>query len=111
MKTWSQDIGFTTDQLLTSTGEETQAFKDVGGIQSVGRPIFSSTQSITDNYAIAPPTVLPNFYDKTTWRDRIMERAVKILNDPNWKDHSLKRNKDTIDEIYDETAKYATCNH
>jgi len=41
------------------------------------------------NIKIPSPSVLSNLFDKTTWRNRLLEKAIWISNYDSWKDYSF----------------------
>ena len=44
------------------------------------------------NVRIPSPAVMPDFFNKLTWRNRVLEKAIYIANDDNWTKRSFLRN-------------------
>lgn len=110
-KTFHQDIGLTKEIM------NDPRFKALGGKFVMGQVNYSQnvSQQMEGTPFIAPSPDAPNFFDKRTWRDRIMERAIKIMGDSDWKKMSLKHGMDqnpelSWEDLKEMNRKYATVN-
>ena len=100
LESFHQDIGFTIENLVTDPSGAA-SFAALGGTNLFGQVVFHNAPTTaagqggidaSGNVKIPSPSVMPNFFDKTTWRSRILEKAIFITNLDDWKDYSFIRN-------------------
>jgi hypothetical protein len=108
MESFHQDIGFTIENLVDSSAGAAR-FAALGGEKVFGKvmfhtaPVTSYTGAGYDSSGYSPripsPAVMPDFFNKLTWRNRILEKAVFVSHDNNWKQKSFIRNSTPIRQL------------